>query len=77
MNITLSADEKLIKKTREYAKKHNTTLNNLIREYLKQLINEPDIESAAVEFEDLALHQSGRSVEGFTFNRTDIYSRRP
>jgi len=35
MNITLSASEKLIEKSREYARRHNTSLNNLIRVFEK------------------------------------------
>ena len=75
MNITLSADEKLIMKSLQYAKKLNTTLNNLIREYLKQLVNETDSENAASEFEYLAINKAGRSPEGYKFIRKDIYSR--
>lgn len=75
MNITLSADKKLIMKTREYAKKHNTTLNNLIREYLKLLVNETAFENAASEFEYLALNKAGKSPAGYKFIRKDIYSR--
>lgn len=75
MNITLSANETLILKSREYAKKHNTTLNNLIREFLKQLVNETDIENAASEFEYLAINQAGESSPQYEFKRDDIYSR--
>ena len=39
MNITLAVDEEIVKKAREYAKKHGTTLNALIREHL-QLISD-------------------------------------
>ena len=34
-NITLSADENLIASARAYAQAHGTTLNDLIRDYLK------------------------------------------
>jgi metal-responsive CopG/Arc/MetJ family transcriptional regulator len=39
-NITLSMDEDLINKGREFARRHNTSLNNLIRDILKQKIGE-------------------------------------
>ncbi len=38
-NITLSAEEILIKKAREKARKKNTTLNNAFREWLKEHMN--------------------------------------
>ena len=54
MNITLSADKSLIAKARKYAQKHNTTLNNLVREYLKKIVNNSDVDKAADEFEKLS-----------------------
>ena len=75
MNITLSADREVIRKAREYAKRHNSSLNNLIRNYLKQLVDEMDSASAASEFEYLSSEFAGRSPEGFTFNREAIYDR--
>ena len=41
-NITLSADEKLIASARAYAQAHGTTLNELIREYLKVVTSQRD-----------------------------------
>jgi hypothetical protein len=75
MNITLSADQNLIEKSRQYAKKHNTTLNNLIREYLERIIGKQDREELAKEFEKLAAEMGGKSSPGFHFNREEIYSR--
>jgi ribonuclease D len=37
-NITLALDEKIIKAGREYARKHNMTLNSLVRKLLNQTI---------------------------------------
>ena len=75
MNITLSADKSLIEKTRRYAKKHNTTLNNLIRNYLKKLVNTSDVLQAASEFESIAKSHAGESPSDFKFSREDIYTR--
>ena len=75
MNITLSADEKLIDNSRVYAEKHNTTLNNLIREYLKSITNEKTVNEAALEFENLARKAGGESPVNFKFNRDEIYGR--
>ena len=37
--IKFKAETDLINNSRLYAEKHNTTLNNLVREYLKHLTN--------------------------------------
>lgn len=39
-NITLALDEKIIKKGRKYASRHNLTLNSLVRKLLEQTIEE-------------------------------------
>ena len=75
MNITLSADKDLINNSRLYAQKHNTTLNNLVREYLKRITNESEGKNIAHEFETLARNKSGKSSRDYKFNRDDIYDR--
>lgn len=75
MNITLSADEQLVKKAREYARRHNSSLNQLVRNFLQQITNETDLEMAAREFEVLCLEQAGKSPEHYRFSRADEYSR--
>ena len=75
MNITLSADKELISNSRRYAEKHNTTLNNLVREYLKHITNELQSDNAALEFENLARESGGKSSPDYKFNRDDIYDR--
>jgi len=37
-NITISIDETLLNKSRQYAREHNTSLNSLIRTVLKQTV---------------------------------------
>ena len=76
MNITLSADKSLIEKTRKYAKKHHTTLNNLIRDYMKKLVNASDALQNVSEFEEIAKSHAGKSPVGYKFNREDIYTRK-
>ena len=76
MNITLSADKELIKKAREYAMRHNSTLNNIIRSYLEQITNEMNREAAAEEFEELCIHHAGESPPEYRFNRNEEYKRR-
>ncbi len=77
MNITLSADEKLIKKSREYAERHHTTLNNLIREYLQKIsVGNGDGElSISEEFARTATLYAGESEPGYHFNREELHKR--
>lgn len=37
-NITLALDEKIIRKGRKYASKHNLTLNSLVRRLLEKTV---------------------------------------
>jgi len=75
MNITLSADKDLINNSRLYAEKHNTTLNNLVREYLKRITNESETKNIAEEFEALARDNGGKSSINYKFDRDEIYDR--
>ena len=75
MNITLSADKTLIEKARRYAKKQNTTLNNLVRAYLKKITGQADDDKNADEFEIIALEHGGKSSKDYKFNREEIYKR--
>jgi len=76
MNITLSADAKLIEKSRQIAKKRGTSLNQLVRDYLTQVVDEKTSASAADEFEHLVRESSGRSASGYRFNREESHERR-
>lgn len=76
MNITLSADKKLIEKSRSYANKHKTSLNQLIRGYMEQLTGDVDRQKSAEEFAELAKKHSGESTPEFKFSREDLYNDR-
>jgi hypothetical protein len=73
MNITLSADGALLDKARKYASSRNTTVNQLIREYLTRLVGETSSEEAAAEFEAVALTMGGRSPDGWRLDRGTIH----
>lgn len=76
MNITLSADETLIRSTRRYARQKHTTLNNLLRQYMQSITRQDCTARTAEEFRQLAMSRAGASAEGFRFNRDDAHSRR-
>ncbi|MCF8053378.1 MAG: DUF6364 family protein [Desulfobacterales bacterium] len=61
MNITLSADEELIKKVRDYAAQRGTSLNQIIRQYMEQLANLSEVDKCADEFARLAKEKGGAS----------------
>ena len=75
VNITLSAEEDLVAKARAYAQTRNTTVNQLIRDYLGRLTGQIDPQQAAEEFAELARDRGGRSDEGFVFDRRDAHVR--
>jgi len=76
MNITLAADVETVKRTREYAKQHGTSVNQLVRDYLQSLIAREDRSHAADEFVRNAIAHAGRSAKGFRFNREDAQRAR-
>ena len=70
-NITLSMDEQLIQKGREYAARHNTTLNALIRELLKKTVVSDSkhwVDSLILKLEEVEGHSAGRK-----WVREDLY----
>ncbi len=74
-NITIPVDDSLFASASAYAQTHGTTLENLILDYLAQLVKPLDRKAVAEEFSRLALGQSGCSEEGWRFNREEIHKR--
>lgn len=70
-NITISLDEDLIRKGRNYAKKNNTSLNNLIRMLLKKTVT-----SSESDWLDELFHkmdQTNADSNGAEWKREDLY----
>ena len=76
MNITLAADAETVKRTREYARQHGTSVNQLVRNFLQNLTAREDRSHAADEFLRNATAHAGRSPKGFHFNREDVQRTR-
>jgi antitoxin component of RelBE/YafQ-DinJ toxin-antitoxin module len=73
MNITLSVDEQLVERARKNADAMGTSLNQLVRDYIKKLARVEDTERIIEEFEKL----SGKGDSGgWRFNRDELYERR-
>jgi hypothetical protein len=70
-NITLSAEEELIRKARDKARKERTTLNARFREWLKRYVSaDRHITDFEALMESLSYANSGRS-----FTRDELNER--
>lgn len=72
VNITLSADEALIKKARKYASKHNTSLNKMVRTFLQSVASESNTKNDVDFFLNTVKRIEGDS-KGKAWHRVDIY----
>ena len=71
-NVTLAVEDKLLDASREYAHKHHTSLNALIRDLLERVVR-PEAQNAGLkEFLRLASKAKGDS-KGWKWNREELY----
>jgi antitoxin component of RelBE/YafQ-DinJ toxin-antitoxin module len=75
MNVTLSIDDEIIQEARRRAEAMGTSVNQLVREYLEQLVGKTDAKTDAAEFERLSRAARGNS-RGWKFNREELHERR-
>ncbi len=75
VNVTLSIDEATLDKARRRAEAMGTSVNQLIRDYLKRFAGESASEDDAAEFERLSRAAIGNSG-GWRFNREELHQRR-
>ena len=75
MNITLSIDDEVVQEARRRAKAMGTSLNQLVRDYLRQLAGKSDPNADAAEFERLSRISQGNS-RGWQFNREELHERK-
>jgi hypothetical protein len=74
MNVTLSVDDELVQEARRRAEAMGTSVNQLVRQYLEQLVGKSDSNSDATEFERLSRAARGNSG-GWKFNRDELHER--
>jgi hypothetical protein len=74
MNITLSIEDEVIRKARRRAEAMGTSVNQLVREYLKQLAGKTDPNTDGAEFERLSRIAGGNS-RGWKFTREELHKR--
>ncbi len=72
-NITLSIQDELLTAGREYARKHHTSLNQLIRELLKKTVqrNKHDTQLNNLL---LLMKNAGGNSRGQKWSREDLYN---
>jgi hypothetical protein len=72
-NVTLSINDNLLRAGREYAKKHNISFNELIRQMLENRIKSSGTTGVDEMFRlmDIAAANSN----GVKWNRADLYER--
>lgn len=72
-NITLSIPDDLLAKSRDYAKAHGTTLNQMVRDLLKRNVAS---HSGSVAQSIIAhTEKTGVSMKGYKWNRDDAYEK--
>ena len=76
-DLTIAVDRQALKKARQKAIENNTTIEELVREFLQSLCNEtPDQEEATKEFLAIAEEAGGSSGGGErTWTREELYDR--
>ena len=70
-NITLSADDMLIKRAREKAQRENTSLNKLFRSWVKKYVNRDNIDN---EYDSLMENMADVKA-GRKFSRDEMNAR--
>lgn len=71
-NLTLSVDDELLRRGRDYAARRGTSLNGLVRAYLEQMTRPTNDEVDAMMDR---LRSSQGSSGGVRFNRDELYER--
>ena len=74
MNITLSIDEQVVERAREKLRAMGKSLNQEIRDHLRQVVGDEDIE-AEIEF-FVRTSGQGKPDPGWQWNRDEIYEDR-
>jgi len=74
MNLTLSVDEQLVERARKVARAMGKSLNELVREYLRNLAGDEDAKRDMEVLRALSRRGKGRS-RGWRFNREELHER--
>ena len=72
-NVTIALNERLLAASREYAQRHGTSLNALIRDFLEETMAEPQSHPLQAFFD--AVDKAPGNSRGWKWNREEIYER--
>ena len=76
VNLTLSVDERIVRKARKAAESMGISLNQAVRRFLEELAGEDSADRDIAELVELSRLSGGRS-RGWRFDREEIHERRP
>ncbi len=74
-NLTLTLDEDLLRAARKVALDRDTSVNQLVRDYLAQLVRETDRQQAALASLDEIFRTSRFEIGSKTWTRDDLHER--
>ncbi len=74
-NLTLTVDEDVLRAARKVALDRNTSVNQLVRDYLVRLVGEQQRRESAVERLDELFREAKGRIGPITWNREDLYER--
>lgn len=74
MDVTLSIDEDVLIRAREVATRKGTSVNQMIHDYLEDLVTETSGEEILAKLEELWRSSVGNS-SGQTWTREDLHDR--
>ena len=75
-NHTLTLDEELLRAARKVALDRNTSVNQLVRDFLARLVQETDQRQAALARLDEVFRPSRIKIGPKTWTRDDLHERR-
>ena len=74
MSITLSVPSKIVHEARIYAERNATSINQMIRDYLAEVVGaETSEQSLAAEFAQLVERRGVKRAKPYRFHRADAY----
>jgi hypothetical protein len=75
-NITLAMEDDVLEGMRQYAARHRTTVNALIRDHCKRIVTQEDrAAQARQELVELSRKSTARLGPDWKWNREELYDR--
>jgi hypothetical protein len=74
-NLTLAIEEDLLREARRLAVERNTSVNQLVREYLAELVSQQDRRQQAWERIERRMRERTAVIGPRTWTRDDLHAR--